>query len=85
MDEGSSHWTFRDLQSESAQRDFDIAGKLPMSIIVPLNLLSGASSPSNLILNLIPTDIFCFLASRYLLTLTIKSERLVLGNKIKGE
>lgn len=30
--------TFRDLQSESAHRDFDIAGKLPMSIIVPLNL-----------------------------------------------
>jgi hypothetical protein len=63
--------TFKDLQSEFAHGDVDM---LPTPIIVPLNLLSGASSPSNLILNLIPTDILLFLASRYLLALTTNSD-----------
>jgi hypothetical protein len=44
-------------------------------------LLSGDSSPSNLILNLIPTGILRFFASRYLLTLTTNSDWLVLGTK----
>jgi hypothetical protein len=53
MEEASSHLTLRERHFESAQPD---GSEAPIPTIVPVNFCSAASSPSNLILNLIPIE-----------------------------
>uniref|UniRef100_A0A7C8YEB2 Uncharacterized protein n=1 Tax=Opuntia streptacantha TaxID=393608 RepID=A0A7C8YEB2_OPUST len=64
IDAGSSHWTINGRHLESFHSG-DRSYSTPT--IVPVNLLSGVSSPSNLILNLMPTVNPLFKDSRYLL------------------
>lgn len=64
---GSSCWTCTVLHLEAGY----CKDRSPIPTMVPVNIHSGDSSPSNLILIWVPRENQCFIASIYLLTPTM--------------